>query len=117
MRLYANCTKCSEEIPIKPVETDRSELHKTKGDRFTERCPDCGWVNELQVDDVRAARTKWLVPAAFVGVLLMSLVLELFFLDLGVWVISTVPVVIVMLISGGEQNSISSFNRYYRGRR
>ena len=113
MYLIALCQKCQEEIHIKPNESSRYDLARTKNaNEFKERCIQCNHVNKLHVNDVYATSSSTILLIIAIVILAIAVLIWLLLRTAGVLYISTLPAVIIGIIYNNQNNAVRTFNKH-----
>ena len=113
MLVYAFCSRCSIDIPIKTSAITRSELEDEQGLYITKRCQKCGTKHEFHINQINAKVSpnglKLTVLLSIIFALLMTIVLYW----MGFWSTFTLalPIAIVYFFHNVQAKEAKDFNR------
>lgn len=122
MKLYANCSKCKQEISFNSKLRTRVEFAKHDGKTKTLICESCGQKNTFKLDEIFAKKSKNALIAAslifFTGIPFVIYYVYEFVLKIGgLFSILTIggflliPIFVYKLISFNEKVRVNTFNK------
>ena len=107
MKLYTHCKSCKSEFKVKSNAETRPDLQMEKGEEFKLNCLNCGKIDKVHVNDIKAeSNKKGILIGITLGVLL-SAVLWFFY-----GAIAAIAVVIPYIFRQQELNKVKAFNSY-----
>lgn len=107
MGLYTVCSSCKENIKVKSSASTRPELQMEKGDEFTVNCKNCGKVEKIHVNDVKAEINKTIILIGLIIGVAATVGLWTFYGAIG-----AASLIIPVLFWQQQMKSVSSFNSY-----
>ncbi len=116
MKIVAKCTECKTELKIKSLfVANRIDLAKEKGEEFEVRCPDCGHICKIYVDEVYAEKNLTLIYIVGGISFLLAIGLIYFFWQYGyiATVSISIPILLSATINQKERNKVRVFNDMY----
>ncbi|CAL2103334.1 conserved protein of unknown function [Tenacibaculum sp. 190130A14a] len=107
MRLYTRCKSCKSEFKIKSNAETRPDLQMEKGEEFKVNCLNCGKVDKVHVNDIRAEQNNIIILIGLVFGIITTIVLWYYFGAIG-----TISAIIPVLFWQTEMKSVKAFNSY-----
>ena len=107
MKLYARCKSCKNELKIKSNAQTRPDLQMEKGEELKLNCLNCGKVDKVHINDIRAEQNKRIILIGLIFGIIATIVLWYYFGAIG-----TVSAIIPVLFWQTEMKSVKAFNSY-----
>lgn len=112
MKLTVPCISCNTDIRVPQYAKDRIGIAMKKGDNLELRCHECGKQSKYHLNDVRASKSKYLLPIMLSISVVMAIAGTVILWDFG-WVASatiSVPFMMWFATISSEEKNISGFN-------
>jgi len=118
MQLYCECPNCSNENRFTSYSSTRIDFAMDNGEKKRVECSDCGFSNDIHVNNIFAKKSKIaiVIAVSFVLIGFPVLIYISFYVMKNTIIIGTylaAPFLIYMMINRDEQNRISNFNNTF----